>query len=1441
MNTSEVSALDMSVKCQGPLKLYYYQLPEAISDNSNSTGSNCDNVKRYSRSKLYDLRNETHSRRRPEYVLRAELQSLGVWKFNTSGNVQQNGSGSGSEGTASSSNACVANHTAQLSSSNLSVRRSPSRRETTGNISNSSQHNLSHHNLHKTYIDHRSISSAHLMPAFAKRRIAASSVPSSNTNIMGAQNLSSSAHSSYGPNSPTETRSQTPTEIKDGLSYPNIFGGNSSHVRQRNKDQLYDYRQRGSNGGTMTGDDNSLFLSPQRKLLEQDREREREQELQSNSRRLSSPIALGSSRHSHNNGGITQERRIGSGRLLPRDVNWDYRASQDRDKGQSLISAPVPDKESLAINHLGPPRSGGRYSDRAHERTSSGNGYSERRHLERRSGGGDDNIREKYDYAGNAQTPNPHGGGNRRDGYGTDLSSNQHSVSHNRRRNQKYHDRNEEPEWFSSGPTSQHDTIELRGFEEMDDQYHGSTSIDTGNTKRTTLPNSSRKISESSSPLESGASNLSNSKSKEQLHPSLQQDNESSSSLNLSPTILTIGNSPTSFENRDSLREEESSKESGESINAERSVRSSVAIEPTLPDFMIENEEKSKNASNSRDPEFNFDVFLNPNLDPLKHSLMRGDKSNNENELIGSSRFSRWFANKTGINEVQPPSGNDNTKNIAMDLVSSETKNETNTLMEFLNKLPALPDSVITQKVVTAITSVEELEARMGVMNTANEIVPEAHNLDMPNKKDQDRVLDIILPVANEPANPEQPQAGEIEAFKKLLEQLGSGNKQLQQQQKQLQQPLLPSNIQSTVLISPKNRTEPMPPLNIMPPGAALAGPNLSQQVIIKNDDLKKVMHTQTFHQQHQNNDISILSQAQPIPLSVLFANHPQKRLEQNLFHGLQRGDVSIHVLEHHLNNPSTSLHVKEVISAVLRDTSTMAALTTNIPQTQQNSGPIGHQQQHSPICNNSGNLMLHHGPINATIDPLQQQQILQQIPNSNVMISGQTERISLLPHQSTNHQAIPSQREIQFHTHTIMQNAMLKKKIEEQQDSIRRRQEKHPQSNNMLGLSEVDAQQKNMQQMHLSNSMQQQQSTTQQQAHVPHTIQQPQQHQSSRHINSPTPLAFTPTSVLRKMTADKDNTNSNSTTQHHTATNSLIQHQNKTMAQNNFINSSNNQHQMQQPISTHPRMILGGNHSQQQQQMSTNNPVPPQSLNQTSQQQPGQPLRNSMAPMKWPLHLVNQNVTAIKPMGRPILKAPLPPQSVNQQQQQMPQISPMIFNKLDFQQMQQQLLKNNQAPQHVLNQSTTPFSQHAMVSQQPQNHSNIIPHVQHQQQLYQQQRVLALQRHQQQQLHLQQQLHQQQQSIDTSNRNICMQSPRANDSNGVANNAAAAVAAASIINYQRDGGLSPTSNQLAQWFSPELLAQASAGKLPLLNMNQALSLEEFERNIQHSSTAVHN
>lgn len=77
-------------------------------------------------------------------------------------------------------------------------------------------------------------------------------------------------------------------------------------------------------------------------------------------------------------------------------------------------------------------------------------------------------------------------------------------------------------------------------------------------------------------------------------------------------------------------------------------------------------------------------------------------------------------------------------------------------------------------------------------------------------------------------------------------------------------------------------------------------------------------------------------------------------------------------------------------------------------------------------------------------------------------------------------HQRIPSPRELQVHTQNILQRALIKKKLEEQQENYRKKQE-----------------------------MQRGQS--------------PNTNSTAKSVSSPTPLAFTPTSVLRKMTADKD------------------------------------------------------------------------------------------------------------------------------------------------------------------------------------------------------------------------------------------------------------------------------------------------------------------------------
>lgn len=89
-----------------------------------------------------------------------------------------------------------------------------------------------------------------------------------------------------------------------------------------------------------------------------------------------------------------------------------------------------------------------------------------------------------------------------------------------------------------------------------------------------------------------------------------------------------------------------------------------------------------------------------------------------------------------------------------------------------------------------------------------------------------------------------------------------------------------------------------------------------------------------------------------------------------------------------------------------------------------------------------------------------------------------------MIPHR------VPSPREIVMHTQSIMQSALIKKKLEEQRENFRKRQD-------------------------------QQQQQQQQQQQV-------QQQRASSPVNSPakqtaSPLAFTPTSVLRKMTADKE------------------------------------------------------------------------------------------------------------------------------------------------------------------------------------------------------------------------------------------------------------------------------------------------------------------------------
>lgn len=75
--------------------------------------------------------------------------------------------------------------------------------------------------------------------------------------------------------------------------------------------------------------------------------------------------------------------------------------------------------------------------------------------------------------------------------------------------------------------------------------------------------------------------------------------------------------------------------------------------------------------------------------------------------------------------------------------------------------------------------------------------------------------------------------------------------------------------------------------------------------------------------------------------------------------------------------------------------------------------------------------------PNNAALSPDMLRQLYLQAAVTN---SKQQLRISPLPNGGIP-QRIPSPRELQFHTQSIMQNALIKKKLEEQRENFRKRQ----------------------------------------------------------------------------------------------------------------------------------------------------------------------------------------------------------------------------------------------------------------------------------------------------------------------------------------------------------------------------------------------------------------
>ncbi|XP_059609676.1 eukaryotic translation initiation factor 4E transporter isoform X2 [Phlebotomus argentipes] len=402
--------------------------------------------------------------------------------------------------------------------------------------------------------------------------------------------------------------------------------------------------------------------------------------------------------------------------------------------------------------------------------------------------------------------------------------------------------------------------------------------------------------------------------------------------------------------------------------------------------------------------------------------------------------------------------------------------------------------------------------------------------------------------------------------------------------------------------------------------------------------------------------------------------NTPEAR---EFLRGLVRGELSIHSLLRHLRMAMPGRE-QEIIVAVLWqfDKSSRAEVAAKLLQPPRSTASIMLPPPHSPqIAPPEPHIVF--PPSTQTTSTSVQKLSVSPLPNANAVVNTGVGPSPIALHIPAIPQRIPSPRELQFHTQSIMQNALIRKKLEEQLENYRKRQE--------IALH------------------------TSQDGHVSPARRLKPQNQADP---IPTPLAFTPTSVLRKMTADKDIETSQSKD-----TTMLINHM--------------PQHQRHDVSICPDRTMVS-------------------------------------------------SIVGVPPKGRAIVKGG----------QQM-----LYASSIEMQQIQQ--YQTQQRPRALPPPTGTfnNFAQQHFTQQQQQRHHR--PRHQFETTLYNQQMTRP-------------------------------RLPTATDQR-------------TVVNFKRDGNMSPTSNQLARWFSPELLAQASAGKLPSLGVGQALSLEEFERSMQHSSTTVHN
>nr|XP_029717434.1 LOW QUALITY PROTEIN: uncharacterized protein LOC109422960 [Aedes albopictus] len=1289
-----------------------------------------------------------------------------------------------------------------------------------------------------------------------------------------------------------------------------------------------------------------------------------------------------------------RERRIGSGRILSRDVSWDYRPDKDAPESNDYrASANSSYSRERDTRDTRDPRDRNdrdkefrKDYDRDRERDRDREERFERRPPNRdfdRNDKDSRNSRMSSRYSSNSYNDS-HGGSNY---HSNNYNNHYHSSHHDRRRLYSDH-RDEEPEWFSE-PTCQTDTIELRGFDDPlseeettksdkeDDPKQDLTDAKQLGKETIHRPASSLRQNDKNNNADDGGSDL--------LTLPGRTGGPPADKANANQQLLTPNAGDPNAKSMDRTPGDGASE--GGSIGTTKS-----GLGPTTTALGVGGGISGGNLGQSKinDDDFNFEDFLK--LDALPSSLLYPDlPAIKESGNVGGSRFSQWFRQDSsapsqptqpgsGLNQPpqlqqpkqQQPSShfNDSRRSSLQDEINNMINDFTSTGLD-----DHMPDTnsnkyfaPISPAASTSSNSLMELfqrsEKQLQQQQQHQQQQHQQHQ-----QRDREHLPQHQIPPPQQPTHPH--------GHPLLAHPPNHPGLHHQQQQQQHHQQIQNRNLQQLLGVSSSGNVSnhgPHGPIPPAPSGGQIhsveelearfrqsdgdtgnrstgVGPSIPRLItpssgggggsgsvnvgghssndgppqdvmtfkklmaqISENQQPHNTQPTPAAHPPHPINMLHHQQQQNELLQKMLHLNqmhHPPavndarqaeilKRPEaQALLHGMARGEVSQHNLWQQLTNPATAQPHRELLSSVLSTISTSPRVVSPNILIQPSPGgvpilppaatvpPAAVAAAAAAVAANSANLLFQHHS--------KQQMRLSPLPNGGMP------------------QRIPSPRELQYHTQSIMQNALIRKKLEEQRENYRKRQEQQQQqqqqqnrtqpetsvaasstasaSTTSTTTTSASSSAGNLNQQQTGNQPANSIATSAPTTVVPSpsiaapvvasAIASPAKptpplHSHSQHTSSPTPLAFTPTSVLRKMTAEKETeqlsaSNSTNAPSHSTISSAPpIERpplgtggghggQNLLMGLNNPLSQQQQQQQrnLAALIGSHPPLqppphsqpqgpppqiphhhmgnahlhgsSLGGPQSAQQSQ-------PNHQQMRASHQPPGMPGGNIPWNLKQP-HPGQQMPPMPKPQGRPILKGGNTQQQPPQQQQHPSPMSQMSFaSNLEFQQQMQQFQGRSGNP--ILG-SHQPQQQQQQMLQQQQSHN------QHQNQMNPHLQQLLQQRQQQQQQQQQQRAirNQHMQQMPPSFRMGPQQQQQPPQSQGPHPHQGQPPqpGASGIMNYNRDGGLSPTSNQLARWFSPELLAQASAGKLPSLNIGQAMSLEEFERNMQHSSATVHN